>query len=1241
MNHLYDVLLDALNSRDDAERSLNRKILGVESGEERMMAGGAMLSQAVPGLLKKVRARLNNRVVIDETLLGKDGQLELNVPFVASVRLLPAHWTATTPKLVVQHGPGGRFLWRIEGFETVPGSEPTSELAPNQFYLAVWDPNGKHTFVPVEPNPDRERGPVIQIVPGEPPSLKVRSNSKERSYHVYVPRVIRSSPEAVAKNLAFLQSSAVNEVSDNKYITFDVDDEGVMSPQSRFGIALVKKPNQTVTLFSNSWFNTITYIQRGVVPWEPFLKLHPAVTEAVDAYNRQMIASLEPGRDYHMPFDSPPSGSASILGGEYRHAAPLWEWIYQIPVVASFAKPLSTLLFALAGSPHLAHRVREGEHSLTFVLAGSVALLLGIPMRVLLGEPFAILPPLLLWAFTSGYAFGKAHWQKTPRQRLTLSFVGGFLSMATVAPFMIMLGGVTPEMFVDGSFGLQLGGRLLSGLAWGLPLNMGLHWLYNFSVAVGRKFDVRWLANLPFASLADDEAVALLEAQPWFQLFHKDRQAQARASVRILSREGMDRRDILAWIDRESRKEYVSPERLERALALLRDLSPSGAHAQLSELRRLLTRSERMMKWLLQFSRQESGALQIRSVRHLMILHDYAVEELKTKYRSTGLRLTGMMRWPKRWERVLSQTLKNVLSVDSIENKLISASGMKVFRETVKAGDRHLPVTYDHNQYLRVGSFAIVQRSFVKNHPSILSRVEMDQLFVVDRFPAHPSHLIPVLAALHDMDLADAVVEDDGTGTGILAMIALRMGARRVLAIDSDVELLKDAHKNLSNAGHRGHLLPGETWTQSQAADSDRYILVPADLEEWVKTDSKVRSRVGGGFPSVRLFHLGRTAGDAHDAVVQDTLNNPEIEKIVAGGYFISKDIPDVFSHEKDYGDFSKNGWNPALAYIQFGQLAITAAFSAFRKTLPNRTVFFDGIYSRTRRDPSGFTVGMNGPELYEFMQKNKAKTVLMLAVFAVTVPFLLELGAAFPVLIVASLGIGAVVFRGSREGKPAAEGTPAELPDPNMDESSDHIDLAGRSGRRSLIPLVRRGSLDAWRPAQSILFDQADHQRSLLNFSQLSQIVGAQPRDTVVLALDASQVGEREMSLISDRLRMSLESGKDVRIALIGSWPNAEKIKSDLALRHGLSSKDLEGIILAERQDRLDPDALYRDIAGTISLTNFSLLLFTDPALLPSSSWTNKWIQVLFIRPDGRLDVVTAGLEHEIQAARAAALSQ
>ena len=87
------------------------------------------------------------------------------------------------------------------------------------------------------------------------------------------------------------------------------------------------------------------------------------------------------------------------------------------------------------------------------------------------------------------------------------------------------------------------------------------------------------------------------------------------------------------------------------------------------------------------------------------------------------------------------------------------------------------------------------------------------------------------LRCLQDHDLSGQAVLDVGTGSGVLALAAWRLGARHVTALDSDPDAVTAARENLERNGAAGHIsLDVADINRTAGAFAGRFDLVLANL---------------------------------------------------------------------------------------------------------------------------------------------------------------------------------------------------------------------------------------------------------------------------------------------------------------------------------------------------------------------------------------------------------------------------
>ncbi len=110
-----------------------------------------------------------------------------------------------------------------------------------------------------------------------------------------------------------------------------------------------------------------------------------------------------------------------------------------------------------------------------------------------------------------------------------------------------------------------------------------------------------------------------------------------------------------------------------------------------------------------------------------------------------------------------------------------------------------------HFQPVRVGDFCGIRAAF---HPPFEPPVEHD-LIIQPKMAfgtGHHETTFMMVDLMRDLSLRGAEVFDYGCGTGILSILALRMGARRVLAIDVEEEACENSRENAERNGVAGML---------------------------------------------------------------------------------------------------------------------------------------------------------------------------------------------------------------------------------------------------------------------------------------------------------------------------------------------------------------------------------------------------------------------------------------------------
>jgi predicted RNA methylase/transcriptional regulator with XRE-family HTH domain len=188
--------------------------------------------------------------------------------------------------------------------------------------------------------------------------------------------------------------------------------------------------------------------------------------------------------------------------------------------------------------------------------------------------------------------------------------------------------------------------------------------------------------------------------------------------------------------------------------------------------------------------------------------------------------------------------------------------------------------------YLRVGPVTVVARD-VAIPPGVPRDMHERLLRVEPEALTWGIAAVPMIAAMLQWDLRGEIVEDDGIGQGLLALIALKLGgARRVIGIDYDERKLDIAYRTLSEAGFHGRRPSGTAWRWFRADAQDQFVLIHDDFNAWFRSWAMLRDRVCGGRPAIRLASLGAEYLALHTSLVRFVAAERRPIPAILGGYF-------------------------------------------------------------------------------------------------------------------------------------------------------------------------------------------------------------------------------------------------------------------------------------------------------------------------------------------------------------------
>ncbi|MFA6378517.1 MAG: methyltransferase domain-containing protein, partial [Candidatus Omnitrophota bacterium] len=310
--------------------------------------------------------------------------------------------------------------------------------------------------------------------------------------------------------------------------------------------------------------------------------------------------------------------------------------------------------------------------------------------------------------------------------------------------------------------------------------------------------------------------------------------------------------------------------------------------------------------------------------------------------------------------RKISSSVLSSQEAQEFEKSFFASRAMFVRKAKISIDGQEGDVVFDVNaSYLRVGGIVMIAKSILDRFSETISKEQ--QLFidqkaiVMDGNAKYLNYLVPMLALMIETDLANKVVWDYGAGNGILGLVALRLGAKKVIAVENDAAALERAQvgfeKMLGNKESIAYL-KGSAWEKYQPQESQKVFLLEADLNTIFRARNQwhrpIDRKFVGKEDSIVLANIGAFYPEVYDNLIKDSLYNKS-QKIVLGGYdrepFMSRaDKYSVFEAEKFFKGkkeyFSrKKIYDNGSQGKKFEALVVTKTSSAISEvTLGNKT---------------------------------------------------------------------------------------------------------------------------------------------------------------------------------------------------------------------------------------------------------------------------------------------------------------
>jgi len=273
----------------------------------------------------------------------------------------------------------------------------------------------------------------------------------------------------------------------------------------------------------------------------------------------------------------------------------------------------------------------------------------------------------------------------------------------------------------------------------------------------------------------------------------------------------------------------------------------------------------------------------------------------------------------------ISSSILSTQEAEKFEEALFERNGFFIRKATVSVNGQEEDVVYDFNgTYLRVGGLVILTKDRSDRSKEFLDERQrtflQQKAVIVDGRMDYLNYIIPMIALMFETDFKDKVVWDYGAGMGVLGLIALRLGAKRVIAVENNEgksDLLARAQVGFESVLGKENVvyLKGSAWEKFKPQENQKAFLLEADLNTILKARNNWRRPIDKKFvgqdPSIVLANIGAFYPKVYSNLVKDAQHNKS-QIVILGGYDrrAPSQLEQFFADEEDFGEF----WDPYSA---------------------------------------------------------------------------------------------------------------------------------------------------------------------------------------------------------------------------------------------------------------------------------------------------------------------------------------